>query len=82
MKDAQNDAPRQMAQVKEFLNAKVDCIIISPKDDSLTPAIAEAFDAGIPVIVLDRAVQGAEHQGTSVRGVGGGYAFMGQSMHM
>lgn len=61
MKDAQNDAPRQMAQVKEFLNAKVDCIIISPKDDSLTPAIAEAFDAGIPVIVLDRAVQGDKY---------------------
>ncbi len=61
MKDAQNDAPRQMAQVKEFINAKVDLIIISPLDTSLTPAVAEAFDAGIPVIVLDRAVLGDKY---------------------
>ncbi len=61
MKDAQNDAPRQMAQIKEFINAKVNLIIVSPKDDSLTPAIAEAFDAGIPVIVLDRAVKGEKY---------------------
>lgn len=61
MKDAQNDGPRQMAQVKEFVNAKVDVIIISPLDTSLTPAVAEAFDAGIPVIVLDRAVLGDKY---------------------
>ncbi len=61
MKDAQNEASRQMAHVKEFVNARVDLIIISPKDDSLTPAIAEAFDAGIPVIILDRAVQGEKY---------------------
>ncbi|MCC6425311.1 MAG: substrate-binding domain-containing protein [Phycisphaerales bacterium] len=58
MKDAQNEASRQMAHVKEFINAKVDLIIISPKDTSLTPAVAEAFDAGIPVIILDRGLEG------------------------
>ncbi|HLO40089.1 MAG TPA: substrate-binding domain-containing protein [Phycisphaerales bacterium] len=61
MKDAQNEASRQMAHVKEFINARVDLIIISPKDDSLTPAIAEAFDAGIPIIILDRAVKGEKY---------------------
>lgn len=57
-KDAQNDRARQMAHVREFINAKVDALIISPLDTSLTPAVAEAFDAGVPVIVLDRKVEG------------------------
>lgn len=60
-KDAQNDRARQMSHVREFMTAKVDAIIISPLDDSLTPAVAEAFDAGVPVIVLDRAVKGEKY---------------------
>jgi ribose transport system substrate-binding protein len=60
-KDAQNDVTRQMSQVKEFVTAKVDAIVISPKDTSLTPVVAEAFDAGIPVIVLDRKVLGDKY---------------------
>ena len=61
MKDAQNDAPRQMAHVKEFMAAKVDVLIISPLDTSLSSVVGEAFDAGIPVIVLDRAVLGDKY---------------------
>jgi ribose transport system substrate-binding protein len=60
-KDASNDRARQMSQVKEFIAAKVDAIIISPLDTSLTPVVAEAFDAGIPVIVLDRKVEGEKY---------------------
>lgn len=60
-KDAQNDRARQMAHVKEFMAQKVDAIIISPLDTSLTPAVGEAFDAGIPVIVLDRKVLGEKY---------------------
>ena len=58
MKDAQNDALSQQAHVKEFVAQRVDLIIISPKDTSLTTAVAEAYGAGIPVIVLDRKVEG------------------------
>jgi ribose transport system substrate-binding protein len=60
-KDAQNDRTRQMSHVKEFVTQKVDAIIISPLDNSLTPAVAEAFDAGVPVIVLDRKVLGEKY---------------------
>ncbi|MBL8762667.1 MAG: substrate-binding domain-containing protein [Phycisphaerae bacterium] len=60
-KDAQNEALRQIAQVKEFVSGKVDTLIISPKDTSLTAAVAEAFESGIPVIVLDRAVEGEKY---------------------
>lgn len=57
-KDAQNEVVAQQAHIKEFIAAKVDVIIISPKDTSLTQVVAEAYDAHIPVIVLDRAVEG------------------------
>ncbi len=61
MKDAQNEAIQQIAHVKEFITQEVDLLIISPKDTSLTAAVAEAHDAGIPVIVLDRAVDGEKY---------------------
>lgn len=58
-KDAQNDTLKQRAHVEEFVSAAVDLIIISPKEAApLTEPVAKAMDAGIPVIVLDRAVLG------------------------
>ena len=58
-KDAQNDTLRQRSAVEEFINSKVDLLIISPKEaQPLTEPVARAIDAGIPVIVLDRAVLG------------------------
>jgi len=58
-KDAQNDTLRQRSAVEEFINSKVDLLIISPKEaQPLTEPVARAMDAGIPVIVLDRAVLG------------------------
>jgi ribose transport system substrate-binding protein len=60
--DAQNDTLKQRAQVEEFVSAKVDLLIISPKEaQPLTEPVARAFEAGIPVIVLDRAVLGDKY---------------------
>lgn len=61
-KDAQNDTLKQRAQVEEFVSAKVDLILISPKEAApLTPVVAQAHDKGIPVIVLDRRVLGDQY---------------------
>lgn len=58
-KDAQNDSLRQRAQVEELVAQKIDLLIISPKEAApLTQPVAEAYNKKIPVIVLDRAVQG------------------------
>jgi len=58
-KDAQNNSLTQRAQLEEFVQQGVDLIIISPKEAApLTRPVAEAYQQGIPVIVLDRAVQG------------------------
>jgi ribose transport system substrate-binding protein len=61
-KDAQNDTLRQRAHVEEFISAKVDLILVSPKEAApLTAPVARAIDAGIPVIVLDRRVVGDKY---------------------
>ncbi len=58
-KDAQNDTLKQRAQIEEFVNAGVDLLIVSPKEAApLTPPVADAYQKGIPVIVLDRRVLG------------------------
>jgi len=60
-KDAQNNSLTQRAQVEEFVEQGVDLIIISPKEAApLTRPVAAAYHQGIPVIVLDREVQGEE----------------------
>ncbi len=61
-KDAQNDSLKQRGHVEEFVNAGVDLIMISPKEEQpLKDPVALAIDAGIPVIVLDRAVIGDKY---------------------
>ena len=61
-KDAQNDSLKQRSHVEEFVQAGVDLLIISPKEaQPLTEPVAKAYDVGIPVIVLDRAVIGDKY---------------------
>ncbi|HUV03843.1 MAG TPA: substrate-binding domain-containing protein [Armatimonadota bacterium] len=61
-KDAQNNTATQQAQVREFVAQGVNLIIISPKEAlPLTKPVTEAVAAGIPVIVLDRKVQGDKY---------------------
>jgi len=61
-KDAQNDVLKQRAHVEEMISAGYDLILISPKESTpLTEPVAKAMDAGIPVIVLDRAVDGEKY---------------------
>jgi len=61
-KDAQNDSLRQRAQVEELVAQQIDVLVISPKEAApLTQPVAEAYKKKIPVIVLDRAVQGEDY---------------------
>jgi len=57
--DAQQDNARQVADVESFLRQKIDLLIISPNEAKpLTPIVKRAFESGIPVIVLDREIEG------------------------
>lgn len=54
-----NDNAKQVADVENLLQQKVDLLIISPNEAApLTSVVKKVYDAGIPVIVLDRAVLG------------------------
>jgi ribose transport system substrate-binding protein len=61
-KDAQNDTLRQRSHVEEFVSAGVDLLLISPLEaQPLAEPVAQAMEAGIPVIVLDRDIIGKRY---------------------
>lgn len=60
--DAGNDDAKQVQAVEQFIKDKVDVIIVSPiQSKPLTPVVAKAFKAGIPVLVVDRKVEGEDY---------------------
>ena len=55
---ADDNSWRQMEQIREFVNQRVDLLVISPNQGiTIMPAVEEAFDAGIPVILFDRKIE-------------------------
>ena len=60
--DAQNKSETQQQQVRDLIQQKVSLVIISPKESRpLTKPVEEAMDARIPVIVLDRKIEGDKY---------------------
>ncbi|MFY9234255.1 MAG: substrate-binding domain-containing protein [Fimbriimonadaceae bacterium] len=55
---AEDNAQKQMNVVDTFLVKEPKVLLISPVDASLRPAIEKAYDQKIPVILLDRAIEG------------------------
>lgn len=59
--DGQNQTTKQTADVEAAIIRGVDGIIISPIDAvAMGPALQQAVEAGIPVITIDRRVDGVE----------------------
>ena len=59
--DAQNDAAKQIAGVEDLIQKKVPVLLLNPTDsDAVANVVREATAAGIKVISLDRAVNGAD----------------------
>jgi ABC-type sugar transport system substrate-binding protein len=57
--DGQNSTPKQTGDVEAAIVRGVDGIIISPLDAvAMAPALQQAVDAGIPVVTIDRRVEG------------------------
>lgn len=57
--DAGGDIQKQISDVEDLISMNVDAILISPADSQgLTNVCAQAYEAGIPVVVLDRELQG------------------------
>ena len=60
--DAAQDNSQQIADIENFVQMGVDLIITSPNEATpLTNAVSAAYDAGIPVILLDRKIDGDKY---------------------
>jgi len=59
--DGQNSTPKQTADVEAAVVQGVDGIVISPSDvNAMAPAIQTAVDNGVPVVTIDRRVDGVD----------------------
>ena len=55
IRSVKDDSKKQIEDIRYFLDKKVDLLIVSPNEtDAITPIVSEVYDAGIPVIVIDR----------------------------
>lgn len=62
IRSANDDSRKQKEDIAYFIDKKVDLLIVSPNEaGEVTPAVDEAFDAGIPVVVVDRNVTGDKY---------------------
>lgn len=60
--DAAQDNSKQIADIENFVQMGVDLIITFPNEATpLTNAVSAAYDAGIPVILLDRKIDGDKY---------------------
>ena len=60
--DAAQDNSKQIADIENFVQMGVDLIITSPNEATpLTNAVSAAYDAGLPVILLDRKIDGDKY---------------------
>lgn len=59
--DGQNSAPKQTAELEAAIINRVDGVVISPLDSvALAPGVKQVIDAGIPVMTIDRRVDGVD----------------------
>ncbi|ADA67855.1 MULTISPECIES: ribose ABC transporter substrate-binding protein RbsB [Thermotoga] len=59
--DAQDNPAKQLNDIEDLIQKKVDLIIVNPTDsDAIVSAVESANEAGIPVITVDRASNGGK----------------------
>lgn len=58
IRTAKDNNQRQIEDIRYFIHKKVDLLIVAPNEaDAITPVIEQAFDAGIPVVLVDRKIR-------------------------
>lgn len=52
---ANDDSQQQISDIQYFIDKKIDILIVSPNEAAaITPIVEKAYEAGIPVITVDR----------------------------
>jgi len=60
--DANNNIEKQIEDIEKFISNKVDVIIVSPiQSKPLTAVVEKSIKAGIPVLVVDRKIDGENY---------------------
>ncbi|MEO8254198.1 MAG: substrate-binding domain-containing protein [Flavobacterium sp.] len=60
--DANNNIKKQIEDIEKFISDKVDIIIVSPIESKpLTAVVEKSIKAGIPVLVVDRKIEGENY---------------------
>ncbi|MXN91665.1 substrate-binding domain-containing protein [Flavobacterium sp. Sd200] len=60
--DAKNSVEKQVQDIESFIAKKVDVIIVSPiQSKPLTAVVEKSIRAGIPVLVVDRKIEGENY---------------------
>lgn len=60
--DANRETQRQIEQIEQFIKDRVDLLIISANESApITPLAVKAYQAGIPTIILDRAINSDDY---------------------
>jgi len=60
--DAQGQTSLLIRQIEQFIEQKVDLLILGTNDENaVVPVVSKAYQSGIPVIVLDRGINGTEY---------------------
>lgn len=55
--DADDRPEKQVADIEDLLVRGIDVLVVSPAvEDAVTPAIEQAYDMGIPVLLFDRTI--------------------------
>lgn len=58
IKDARDNTRRQIQQIEELVDQKIDLLIVSPNEsEPIAPIVEQVYNNGIPVIVIDRKVE-------------------------
>lgn len=61
VRDGQDSDEKQIGQVEALLNRGIDVLILCPRDeDALVPAVESANHAGVPVVTMNRRVNGGK----------------------
>ena len=62
IRSVHDDSEQQIKDIEEFIDEKVDLLVISPNEStSLTPVVEKAYRAGIPVILYDRKINSEQY---------------------
>lgn len=60
--DAKGQTSLLIRQIKGFMESKADLIVVGTNDEkAVVPIIAQAHQSGIPIIILDRGIQGDDY---------------------